>query len=96
MKCVAVQPPDTLLMELATGKRYSVNLSVPMADLSRFDLLQDSAIFATAQVVDWGCRVEWACGLSMASAWLHQIGKGRQPVGQLLCFCKARANRFAG
>lgn len=75
MKCVTVQAPDTLLVELTSGKSYRVCLAEPLAGVPGFDALRDAAMFATAQVVDWGWAVEWACGLSMASERLYQMGK---------------------
>lgn len=75
MKSVTVQAPDTLLVELASGKSYRVSLAEPMASVPGFDALHDPAMLATAQVVDWGWVVEWACGLSMASERLYQMGK---------------------
>lgn len=75
IKSVTVQVPDALLVELASGKSYRVSLAEPMHNLPGFDALRDPAMFATAQVVDWGWTVEWACGLSMASERLYQMGK---------------------
>jgi Protein of unknown function (DUF2442) len=75
MKNVTVQAPDTLLIELASGKSYRVCLAQPMAGVIGFDVLRDPALFATAKVVDWGWAVEWASGLSMASERLYQMGK---------------------
>jgi hypothetical protein len=75
MKSVTAQAPDTLAVELSSGKSYRVSLAEPMAGVTGFDALRDPAMFATAQVVDWGWAVEWACGLSMASERLYQMGK---------------------
>lgn len=75
MKSVTTQAPDTLLIELSSGKSYRVSLAEPMQGTPGFDALHDPAMFATAQVVDWGWAVEWACGLSMASERLYQMGK---------------------
>jgi hypothetical protein len=75
MKSVTVQAPDALAVELASGKRYRVSLAEPMAGVPGFEALRDPVMFATAQVVDWGWAVEWACGLSMASERLYQMAK---------------------
>jgi hypothetical protein len=75
MKSVTVQAPNALLIELASGKSYRVSLAEPMAGVPGFDALRDSAVFASAQVVDFGWTVEWAGGLSMASERLYQMGK---------------------
>jgi hypothetical protein len=75
IKSVTVQAPDSLLVELTSGKSYCVSLAEPMAGVAGFDALRDPAMFATAQVQDWGWAVEWACGLSMASERLYQMGK---------------------
>ena len=75
MKSVTVQAPDSLLIELASGKSYRVSLAEPMSSVPGFDALRDPSMLATAQVVDWGWAIEWACGLSMASERLYQMGK---------------------
>ncbi|MFZ4625900.1 MAG: hypothetical protein ACOYNF_16905 [Rhodoferax sp.] len=75
IKSVTVHAPDTLVVELASGKSYRVSLAEPMAGVAGFDALRDPAMFATVQVVDWGWAIEWACGLSMASERLYQMGK---------------------
>jgi hypothetical protein len=75
IKSVSVQAPDTLLVELASGKSYQVSLAEPVGSVPGFEALRDPAMFASAQVVDWGWSVEWACGLSMASERLYQMGK---------------------
>lgn len=75
MKNVTAQSPDTLVVELSSGKSYRVSLTEPMASIAGFAALRDPAMFATVQVVDWGWAVEWACGLSMASERLYQMGK---------------------
>jgi hypothetical protein len=75
IKTVSAQAPDTLLVELASGKTYRVSLAEPMRSIEGFAMLHDPAIFATAQVEDWGWTVQWAGGLSMASERLYQMGK---------------------
>ena len=75
MKSVQAIPPDSLQIELASGKTYCVSLAEPMASIEGFAVLQDPAMLATAQVVDYGWTIEWACGLSMASERLYQMGK---------------------
>ncbi len=75
MKSVSALAPDTLLVELASGKSYRVSLAEPMAGVPGFDVLRDVAMFDTAQVADFGWTVEWECGLSMASERLYQMGK---------------------
>lgn len=75
MQSVTPEAPDTLLVQLASGKQYRVSLAEPMQGIPGFDALRDAAMFATAQVVDFGWTVEWACGLSMASERLYQMGK---------------------
>jgi Protein of unknown function (DUF2442) len=75
MKSVTVQTTDSLLIELASGKSYLVSLAEPMASVPGFDALRDPAMFATAQVTDWGWALQWECGLSMASERLYQMGK---------------------
>ena len=72
-----VQPniPDQLRIEFRSGKTYSVSLATPMARIAGFVALHDAAMFSTAQVVDDGWTVEWACGLSMASERLYQMAK---------------------
>ena len=75
MKSVMAQVPDTLLVELASGKSYRVSLAKPMAGVPGFNALHDPAMFATAKVADFGWTLEWACGLSMASERLYQMGK---------------------
>ena len=72
---ILAEAPDTLLVELTSGKTYRVSLAEPMASLPRFAPLADPAQFATATVTDHGWTVEWACGLSMASERLYQMGK---------------------
>ncbi|MEI7537322.1 MAG: helix-turn-helix transcriptional regulator [Comamonadaceae bacterium] len=75
MKNATVQAPDTLVIELASGKIYRVSLAEPMARIAGFAPLHDPAMFATAKVADWGWTLEWDCGLSMASERLYQMGK---------------------
>ena len=75
MTSVTAQVPDTLLIELASGKSYRVSLAEPMAGVPGFNALHDPAMFATAKVDDFGWTLEWACGLSMASERLYQMGK---------------------
>jgi len=75
IKSVTAQAPDTLHVELASGKRYQVSLAEPMGNVPGFGALQDPVMFDTVQVADWGWAVEWACGLSMASERLYQMGK---------------------
>jgi len=67
--------PDTLEVLLASGKTYRVSLAEPMRCTPGFDALRDAAMFATAQMQDFGWTVEWACGLSMSSERLYQMGK---------------------
>ena len=75
MKSVQAKTPATLQIELASGKSYCVSLAAPMTQMPGFGALHDPAMFATAQVADFGWTVEWACGLSMASERLYQMGK---------------------
>ena len=75
MKSVQAIPPDSLQIELASGKTYCVSLAEPMASIEGFAVLRDPAMLATAQVVDYGWTIEWSCGLSMASERLYQMGK---------------------
>ena len=72
---ILVEAPDTLIIELASGKTYRVSLAAPMASLPGFAPLHDPVMFATARVEDHGWTVEWDCGLSMASERLYQMGK---------------------
>jgi len=72
---VITQAPDTLLVTLSSGKSYRVSLAEPMAGVAGFDVLRDPAMFTSAHVEDFGWTVEWACGLSMASERLYQMGK---------------------
>lgn len=75
IKNVATVAPDTLVVELTSGKCLRVSLAEPMARIAGFAALHDAAMFSTAQVVDHGWTVEWDCGLSMASERLYQMGK---------------------
>ena len=75
MKSVQAKPPDSLQIELVSGKTYCVSLAEPVACIEGFAVLRDPAMLATAQVVDYGWTIEWACGLSMASERLYQMGK---------------------
>jgi hypothetical protein len=75
MKSVQAKAPYTLQIELASGKGYCVSLAEPMTQIVGFAALHDPAMFATANVVDFGWTIEWACGLSMASERLYQMGK---------------------
>jgi hypothetical protein len=75
MKSVQAKAPSTLQIELASGKSYNVSLTEPMTQLAGFARLHDPDMFVTAQVVDHGWTIEWACGLSMASERLYQMGK---------------------
>ena len=72
---ILVEAPDTLIIELASGKTYRVSMAAPMASLPGFAPLHDPVMFATARVEDHGWTVEWDCGLSMASERLYQMGK---------------------
>ena len=72
---IRAEAPDTLIVELASGKTYRVSLSAPIASLPVFAPLADPAMFATAHVEDHGWTVEWNCGVSMASERLYQMGK---------------------
>ena len=49
MKSVTVQAPDTLLIELTSGKSYRVSLAEPMAGVTGFDALRDPAMLTTAR-----------------------------------------------
>ncbi len=75
IESVIAMAPDTLEIRLASGKSYRVSLAQPMAETPGFDVLRDPAMFATARMEDFGWTVEWACGLSMASERLYQMGK---------------------
>lgn len=75
IKSVQAQAPTTLQVELASGKSYSVSLTEPMKQINGFAALHDAAMFDTVHVVDHGWAIEWACGLSMASERLYQMGK---------------------
>lgn len=75
IQSVQTKAPDVLAVSLCSGKTYDVCLAVPMRDIAGFAPLQDAAEFGTAAVVDHGWTVEWACGLSMASERLYQMGK---------------------
>jgi len=75
MKSVQAKAPNTLQIDLTSGKSYCVSLAEPMTQIAGFAALHDPAMFTTAQVVDHGWAIEWACGLSMASERLYQMGK---------------------
>lgn len=75
IKSVKTELPDTLIIELASGKVCRVSLAEPMQHIDGFALLTDPAMFNTAKMADWGWTVEWDCGLSMASERLYQMGK---------------------
>ncbi|MBU3694021.1 MAG: DUF2442 domain-containing protein [Rhodocyclaceae bacterium] len=75
IKAVKAIAPDTLEVDLASGKHYRVSLAEPMARIAGFAPLVDPDLFASATVVDDGWAVEWRGGLSMASARLYQMGK---------------------
>ena len=81
MKNVQAIAPDTLLVELASGKSYRVSLAEPMARIDGFAPLHGRAMFATAQVVDHGWAVEWDCGLSMA---VSQYSSGARPIPKVV------------
>jgi lambda repressor-like predicted transcriptional regulator len=75
IESVKTELPDTLVIELASGKVYRVSLADPIQRISGFAPLTNPAMFSTAKMNDFGWTVEWDCGLSMASERLYQMGK---------------------
>lgn len=62
----------TLAITFAGGKTLAVDFSEPIARLEAFAPLADPALFATAQVVDYGWTLEWNNGASMAAERVYQ------------------------
>ncbi len=62
-----------LLVEFAKGKPYRVDLRELIRSFPVLKPLEDLALFATAEVGEWGFDVTWGDDLELAATTLHRL-----------------------
>ncbi len=75
IRSLQVIKPDQLRIIFRDEETYNISLAILITNVAQFSPLKDGVMFDTAQVVDVGSVVRWACGAELSSEYLYRLAK---------------------